>query len=147
MGLNWHSFGANGYEVEPVGISSYEAYTKRAAGNVGINNHIQSIVQVDHIADRIWDDPHHPTMAPGHFQFNEKRQQFNGPWNIPPTQDTGFIAHYYTRSRDYWAIKYAKTRADTGTFGGTIADFDHHQTYMNTIEDLTVKNIWDQCKK
>ncbi len=37
-------------------------------------------------------------------------------------------------------------RADTGTVGGTIAEFDHHQSYMNAIEDFTVKNIWEQVK-
>jgi hypothetical protein len=28
-----------------------------------------------------------------------------------------------------------------------MADFDHHQTYMNAVEDLTVKNIWNNVKK
>ena len=37
-------------------------------------------------------------------------------------------------------------RADTGTSGGTMEDFDHHQVYMNAVEDLTVKNIWDKAK-
>lgn len=147
LGLNWHSFGSGGLESEPSpGVSTYEAYTKRAEGNASINNHVQSIVQVDFAQAVTWDDPHHPTMNPGQFQFNERRSNFNGPFNIPPSQDIGFIAHYYTRSREYWARKCAKLRADTGTAGSTPAEFDHHQSYMNAIEDLTVKNIWDQCK-
>lgn len=147
LGLNWHSFGSNGRETEPEpGLSTYEAYTKRAEGSVGINNHIQSIVQVERAAVQIWHDPHHPILLPGNYQVNERKQQFTGPWNIPPSQDVGFIAHYYTRSREYWAKKCAKMRADTGTQGGTLAEFDHHQNYMNAVEDFTVKNIWDKIK-
>jgi len=147
LGLNWHSFGSNFRETEPEpGLSTYEAYTRRAAPLTPINNHIQSIVQVEHAAIRIWDDPHHPTMNPGHFQVNERKQQFGGPWNIPPSQDVGFIAHYYTRSRAYWAMKCAKLRADTGTVGSLPQEFDHHQSYMNAEEDFTVKNIWDKIK-
>lgn len=148
LGLNWHTFGSNGRESEPaLGTSTYEAYTKRADAAAGINNHIQSIVQVEHAQIRIWDDPHHPTMNPGKFQFNTNRTQFSGPWNMPPIQDVGFIAHYYTRSREYWAKKLAKLRADTGTPFGTMEEFNHHQLYMNAVEDFTVKNIWDSCKK
>lgn len=147
VGFNWHSFGSNGREVEPEGLSTYEAYTKRAADATPINNHIQSIVQVDNALVQIWGDPHHPPLVPGKFQFNEKHEQFNGPWNIPPSQKIGFIAHYYTRNREYWAKKCAKLRADTGTVGSTIEEFNHHQSYMNEVEDFTVKNIWDQCSK
>jgi len=147
LGLNWHSFGGNGLEVEPpAGVSTYQAYTKRADSQAGINNHIQSIVQVEHVDLRIWDDPHHPPLHHNKFQFNEKREAFKGPFNIPPSQNLAFIAHYYTRSRDYWAKKCAKLRADTGTPGSTIAEYDHHQSYMNQVEDLTVKNIWEMIK-
>lgn len=147
LGLNWHSFGAANREIEPeAGLSTYEAYTRRAEALTPINNHIQSIVQPDRAAVQIWNDPHHPTLNSGEFQVNERKQQFTGPWNIPPSQNVGFIAHYYTRSREYWARKCAKLRADTGTVGSTVAEFDHHQSYMNAVEDLTVKNIWDKIK-
>ena len=147
LGLNWHSFSSSGNETEPAaGVSTYQAYTKRTEANAPINNHIQSIVQVDFAQSVVWDDPHHPTMNPGQIQVNEKKIKMSGPFNIPSSQDVGFIAHYYTRSREYWAKKLAKMRADTGTQGGSLAEFDHHQTYMNQVEDLTVKNIWDQRK-
>jgi hypothetical protein len=146
LSLNWHSFGSNGLETEPT-VSTYEAYTKRANGTEGINNHIQSIVQVERCTQTTWHDPHHPPLALPEYQVNENKQSFRGPFNKPPVQNVGFIAHYYTRSREYWAKKLAKMRADTGTSSGTMADFDHHQTYMNAVEDLTVKNIWNNVKK
>lgn len=145
LGLNWHTFGSNGREIEPEsGVSTYDAYTKRAVNNCPINNHVQSIVQVQHVTDQIWNDPHHPHMKNGHFQYNERREPFLGPFNIPSSQNVGFIAHYYTRSREYWAKKLLKMRADTGTQGGALVDFDHHQTYMNEVEDFTVKDIWNK---
>lgn len=148
LGLNWHTFGSNGLEVEPdIFTSSYEAYTKRSKNTELINNHIQSIIQPDRVEQLVWHDPHHPIVKPGETQINERFQQFKGPFNIPPSQDVGFIAHYYTRSRAYWGKKIAKQRADTGTPGGTMADFDHHQTYMNAVEDFTVKNIWEAAAK
>jgi len=147
LGLNWHSFGSGGREIEPAkGLSTYEAYTKRAESRTPINNHVQSIVQVQQAQIVMWDDPHHPTMKPGQHQCNEHKQPFHGPFNVPSSQEIGFIAHYYTRSREYWARKCAKLRADTGTAGSTPLEFDHHQSYMNALEDMTVKNIWDQCK-
>jgi hypothetical protein len=147
LGLNWHSFGANGRETEPPpGLSTYEAYTMRADSKMTINNHVQSIVQVDHVQFRTWDDPHHPPLNHWQHQNNEHQHQIGGPWNIPPTQDIGFIAHYYTRSREHWAMKCAKLRADTGTVGGLPVEFDHHQSYMNAVEDLTVNNIWKSVK-
>lgn len=145
--LNWHSFGSSDREIEPEdGVSTYEAYTKRALGDTPINSHIQSIVQIEKAEIEIWHDPHHPRLKDGEFQFNEHKKPFSGPFNKPISQDVGFIAHYYTRSRAYWAKKFAKMRADTGTPGGSLSDFDHHISYMNAVEDLIVKNIWDSCK-
>lgn len=147
LGLNWHSFGSSLRENEPdIGTSTYEIYVKRATSDAAINSHIQSIVQVEKAELEIWHDPHHPRLKNGNSQFNEYKQSFIGPFNKPITQDIGFIAHYYTRSREYWSKKMSKMRADTGTPGGSLADFDHHQSYMNAVEDLTVKNIWDKCK-
>lgn len=146
LGLNWHSFGSNGRKKEPKNQSSYDIYTRRAVGNNPINNHIQSIVQVEKAVPKTWHDPHHPILKSQYIQVNENKVQFNGPFNSPPTQNVGFIAHYYTRSKEYFDRKCAKRRADTNTIGSLPEEFDHHQTYMNEVEDLTVKNIWGKCK-
>lgn len=145
LGLNWHSFGSSSRETEPeAGLSTYQAYTMRAPGDHQINNHIQSIVQPDRARQDIWNDPHHPNLNPGETEVNSAKMHFRGPFNSPPRQDIGFIAHYYTRSREYWAKKCAKLRADTGTVGSLPHEFDHHQSYMNAVEDLTVKKIWEK---
>lgn len=147
LGLNWHSFGSSHRETEPSpDVSTYEAYTLRTQSNGGINGHIQSIVQPNLIRPDVWSDPHHPPVMPGQTQINENFKPFSGPFNVPPSQNVGFIAHYYTRSREYWAKKIAKMRADTGTSNGAMSDFDHHSSYLNQVEDFTVKNIWEKYK-
>ena len=80
------------------------------------------------------------------IQVNENKKKFFGPFNKPPTQNIGFIAHYYTRSREYWSNKLAKQRADTGTSYGTMSDFDMYQNFLNEEEELRVKEIWEKCK-
>jgi hypothetical protein len=143
LGLNWHSFGSNGKKKEPKNESTYSTYTKRANGNHPINSHIQSIVQVDKAQSLKWHDPHHPILESQYIQVNENKIQFTGPFNNPPTQNVGFIAHYYTRSFAYWKAKCDKGRADCSAPGGRYDQFDHHQEYMNEVEDLTVKKIWE----
>ena len=145
LGLNWHSFGSNNREIEPT-ESTYEAYTKRAVFNAKINNHIQSIVQPNKVVPVKWKDPHHPPLQSNSFQVNERWQTFKGPFNIPPSQEVGFIAHYYTRSKEYWAKKIAKQRADTGGSVGTMSDFDYHQSYMNIEDEFRVQEIWKKIK-
>jgi len=148
LGLNWHTFGANGRQTEPpAGTSTYETYTKRAISSEPINNHIQSIVQVEHVQFRTWDNPHFPPLNSGHSQQNTKSEQFSGPFNMPPDQSTGFIAHYYTRSKQYWMMKLEKLRADTGTSFGTVQDWENYQNTLNVTEDETVKKIWENCKE
>lgn len=148
LSLNWHSFGSNGHEQDP--DNSYDSYTKRALSTEAINNHVQSIVQVQHIKSNIWENPHAPAnvFEKGGYQVNEEGRIFRGPFNIPPTQNVGFIAHYYTRSKDYWAKKLAKTRADIpGVIGGALEDFEHHQSYMNKEDEFRVRDIWQLAKK
>lgn len=147
LGLNWQTFGSNSKLEEPINQSSYEVYTKRAISLAGINNHIQSIVQVDKAVVQKWHDPHHPILQSQYKQVNENKIPFTGPFNMPPTQNVGFIAHYYTRSQSYWKIKCDKLRADVACApGGKYEEFFHHNVYMNAEEDSTVKNIWDKCK-
>lgn len=154
VGFNWHTFGSNGREIEPgQDISTYEAYTRRAHGNHlpnnSINDHIQTVANPKAIQLITWNDPHHPTPKNGYYQVNEHKRSIphDSPFNRPATQDNAFIAHYYTRSKEYFQHKLNKMRADTGTSGGTMNDFDHHQTYLNEVEDTRIKDFWEKyCK-
>jgi hypothetical protein len=65
---------------------------------------------------------------------------------MPPDQSVGFIAHYYTRSKEYWLRKLAKLRADTGTPFGSPEDWDNYQKILNVTDDDSVKKIWETCR-
>lgn len=149
LGFNWHTFGANGMEEENLEQSTYENYTRRAADKTPINNHIQTIANPALIEPINWPDPHHAFLPNFGATFNEFKNPlpYNSPFNIPPTQEKAFIAHYYTRSRKYWEHKLNKRRADTGTPGGTMEDFNHHQSYANEVEDSRLRDFWQKrCK-
>ena len=147
VGFNWHSFGSNNFKIEP-NNSTYEDFTARAEGNCPINNHIQTIAKPELIEQVMWADPHHPPMKNYQCQLNEYKKfiPYNSPFNIPPSQDFCFIAHYFTRSKQYWSNKIKKMRADTGTSGGTMEDFDHHQTYMNAVQDTRIADFYKSIK-
>ena len=167
IGLNWHSFASSGrekpyYRLGPLGIAivdTYGAYTKRAKANRWVNGHIQSIVQVDHCESSPWGTPHNPPMKPGCNVFNTNKKVVYGYSSFPQLHDVGFIAHYYTRSREEWNKKIEKRRADTGEtlnldshWKAALDDegvdtagdlFDVHNSYMNEVQDLTVADIWN----
>ena len=169
LALNWHSFGSSHLEIpfRQTGhcsgeLDSYLLYINRAKSDKWINNHIQSIVQVDKAQTCPWGTPHNAPMLPGYNVHNAKGQITGGYLSSPPTHDAGFVAHYYTRSREEWNNKMAKGRADTGTTHmldphwaeaykkegiETAGDlFDVHNSYMNEVEDLTVSKIWKSIK-
>jgi hypothetical protein len=164
LGLNWQTFGSSyredsHYYGELGKLSSYERFVRRARSNHWINGHIQSIVQVEHCKTHQWGTPHCPPMKPGFNVFSEKGIPLGGYCSFPITHDTGFVAHYYTRSREEWNKKLEKRRADTGTRVDHLEDhwinglnsegvstegdiFDVHNSYLNEVEDLTVQSLW-----
>lgn len=171
LALNWHSFGSGGHEVRPqVPINGpktfyevpYLAYNKRARGDRWVNNHIQSIVQVEHAQTRPWDTPHNCPMKPGSGMYNTSGAYTGGYTSSPPIHNVAYVAHYYTRSREEWEAKLKKGRADTGTVlhldphwaegykndGINIVQdlFDVHNSFMNEVEDDTVAKIWNKIK-
>lgn len=145
LSLNWHTFGSSYFKSEP--SNTYSNFIYRAQKFSPINNHVQTIANPSKIVKRKWDDPHHPPMINNSFQVNENKKRIKGPFNIPPSQDIGFIAHYYTRSEEYWKLKCAKMRADTGTPGAQESDFNSYNSNLNDFKDDTVAKIWKKTKK
>jgi hypothetical protein len=145
VGLNWHSFGGSNLLTEP-NESTYSAYIKRAFNSQPINNHIQTIAQPKRIDPKPWPDPHHPWLPGNELQVNELKQQmpFNSPFNTPPSQENAFIAHYYTRSKEHFQKKLDRKRADTGEAYGPHESYEHHNSYMNEVEDTRIKKFWEK---
>jgi hypothetical protein len=147
IGVNWHTFGANNREVEPdLSMSTYEAYTRRAVSENPINRHVQSIVQIDRAIIKSWPNPHVPFLKSGEVHVDENKNVFHPPYTTVASQEKLFIPHYYTRSREFWNAKLLRKRADTGSNYDPAATFEHYQSFLNEVEDFTVKNIWESCK-
>jgi hypothetical protein len=141
---NWNTFGSSG-RIEKGDGSLYERFTKRAVHNEGINGHTQFICQPDRTQAIRTADPHHPHVNPGEVSVNTNKQVVRGPFNTPILHDKLWIAHYINKSKEEWAIKNAKGRADI--FGQKMPNnlFDIHDTYCNAEYEGRVLELWNKA--
>lgn len=140
---NWHTFGSSG-RIEKGEGSLYERFLMRAKSEEGINNHTQFICQPDRTLALRTHDPHHPRLASHEISVNTNHGLINNsPFNIPPLHDTMFVAHYISKSKDEWAFKNSKGRADI--FGEKMPFdlFDTHDTFCNVEKEDRVLELWN----
>lgn len=143
---NWHTFGSSGQKEKKPG-SLYERFILRADDRHPINNHTQTVAQLPRILPNRPRDPHHLWMRPGETAVNERFQQINGPFSIPPSHDVLFFAHYITKSFEEYVIKCDKGRPDIeGKVDHKV--FYEHDSICNVVKEERVSNIWKQinCK-
>lgn len=143
---NWHTFGSSG-RIEKGEGSLYERFLMRAKPSEGINNHTQFICQPDRTLVIRTHDPHHPRLPDNEVSVNTNCQPLRGPFNIPPLHDSLWIAHYFTKSRDEWALKNAKGRADI--FGQKMPFdlFNQYDAISNFEREERVLQLWNEANK
>ncbi len=143
---NWHTFGSGGHINKGEG-SLYERFLMRAVSNAGINAHTQFICQPDRTLPIRTKDPHHPQLPDHEVSVNTNKSRVIGPFSNPPLHDTLWIAHYISKSKEEWAIKNAKGRADI--FGQKMPFdlFDHHDTFCNAEKEERVLQLWNDANK
>lgn len=143
---NWHTFGSSGRDAKGEG-SLYERFLMRAKSSEGVNNHTQFICQPDRTLPVRTHDPHHATVKANEMAVNTNGQQVRGPFNIPPLHDKLWIAHYLTKSKEEWATKNAKGRADI--FGQKMPYdlFDQHDVFSNVEREERVLQLWNEANK
>lgn len=146
VGMNWHSFGSSGH-INKIEGSLYERFTMRANDNEGMNNHIQSIVQPDRTLAVRTHDPHHCQLMSGEVNVNTNKEVISGPFNNNHCYDKLWVAHYITKSKEEWAIKNAKGRADIFNEKMPFNMFDDHNKICNAVEELHVKELWKAAIK
>lgn len=144
--INWHTFGSSGLEHKTP-QSMYEKFLMRTNSNNGVNNHTQSIVQPLFILGCPWPDPHHAPLSSGVISVNEKCIRVQGPFSIPPSHEIIWCGHYYTKSREEWAIKNAKGRADIPGHKIPFDLFDHYNTFCNSTKEERVLELWNLCNE
>lgn len=140
---NWHTFGSSG-RIEKGEGSLYERFLMRATSQEGINNHTQFICQPDRTLAVRTDDPHHAKMPVNEVSVNTNKVIIpNSPFNIPPLHDTMFVAHYISKSKEEWATKNAKGRADI--FGDKMPFnlFDEHDRFCNVEKEERILELWN----
>jgi FkbM family methyltransferase len=106
--LHWLVFGPNGHETRPPGLV-IDSYTRRFAQQHEMNRHIKSIVRCKDLLD-----------GRGVHHFSTKGQVCNAYGapvpNIPIQEtvyhDVMYLNHYRYKSREEWAKRVRKRRAD-----------------------------------
>lgn len=142
--INWHTFGPSGQETKTEG-SVYERFLMRAENHFGVNNHTQSIVQPLLIHVHPWGTPHHAPVRHG-FSVNENKVPVSGPFSIPPSHNTIWCGHYYTKSKEEWFRKISKGRADIQGAHIPSTDFDLYKDTCNVVKELRVLELWKKAK-
>lgn len=142
--INWHTFGSSGQEKKEIG-SLYERFLMRAIPTEGTNNHTQFICQPDRTLAIRTHDPHHPRLPQGEVSVNTSGKVINGPFAIPPVHDVLWCAHYITKSKEEWAMKNAKGRADI--FGQKMPFdlFDQFDSFANKEKETRVLELWNKA--
>lgn len=140
--INWRIFGSGGQDFKNTG-SLYERFLMASLPQEGVNNHTQFICQPDRTMNKRTHDPHHPIVNNGEFSVNTNRSAVKGPFNKPPLHDVLWCAHYITKSREEWAFKNSKGRADIFGQKMPFEMYDLHNAVGNAVEERRVLELWN----
>jgi hypothetical protein len=139
---NWHTFGSSGHLNKEPG-SVYERFLKRAPSNHIINRATQFICQPHRTLPIKTHDPHHPRLPDSEVSVNTNRNVVQGPFNSPPLHDVLWVAHYSNKSREEWAIKNSKGRADIFGDKMPFTMFEEQDDYCNSEYEGRVLELWN----
>lgn len=144
--LNWHSFGSSGHLTKTPG-SLYERFLMRAKGTEGSNTHTQFICQPDRTLALRTHDPHHPRLDRHEMSVNTAFKEVSGPFSAPPVHDVLWVAHYITKSKEEWATKNAKGRADIFGQKMPFTIFDDYEKTSNVEKEERVLELWKKANQ
>lgn len=141
--INWRFFGSGGQEKKMPG-SLYERFLMASLKEDGTNNHTQFICQPDRTLAQKTNDPHHPKLPKGEISVNTLKLPVKGPFSSPPLHDILWCAHYITKSKEEWAFKNAKGRADI--FGEKMPFDLFYQLDKpgSVLEEKRVFDLWNK---
>ncbi|MCA1684573.1 MAG: glycosyltransferase family 2 protein [Planctomycetia bacterium] len=101
LAVNWQVFGTSGHQARPPGLQVAN-FTKKLPATLQPNEHVKTVCRPERVAS--WRTSHCPTCKPGSWVVNEDGDRVDGPFS-PVRVATVQVNHYYTRSRDDWALK------------------------------------------
>lgn len=100
IGVNWLVFGTSFIEKIPAGYPTIEKLRYRATTNEGVNKHVKSIFQPEHVT--LCPSAHFMQYKPNYFQVTPSKKKFAGPWSPEVEVDLIRINHYWTRDEYYF---------------------------------------------
>ncbi len=156
--LNWKAFGS-GWQDKKLPGSVYERFVLTSQNDGIYNMHCQFICQPDRTLPIKTAEPHYPLLLPGELMVNTNKQPIDPNYqcplnpstplsfNNPPLHDVMWVAHYTNKSKEEWAIKNGKGRADIdGAFMPT-SQFDEYEAICNEVQELRPLELWDNRLK
>ena len=148
VAINWQCFGSGGQETADFSRGVLERFTRRAptdwnANNIG-NAHVKTVA--DPRAINFIDIPHHANYFEQRYAVNEQGKLVPNSFNLPVTADKIVVNHYYTKSREEIAAKFARGRSDfAGEYDTRLFDFyDRNEVFDDGIlryRDERAKNF------
>ena len=156
IGFNWSLFGSNNLLKEPE-ETAFEAFTRRCKSNNVLNIPVKCVVCPK---DIVSNTPHFAYLKPNCHYVNENKIPLKtdinnicvGSGNTQITHNTGYIAHYRFRSKEYFntirAAQNAKNRRhydNTPTNEGDFARW-RDDVICNEIEDFKVRDLYRKLK-
>lgn len=132
--VQWEMFGSSGKLKKEEGLV-ISRFTRRAKDT---NPHVKAIVRPQYVS--IGKDPH-AFAAEKSKTINVLGKAIDPvPLHLRPvTTPTLRLAHYFTKSKEEFAAKVARGRADTGTMRDFEKDFKDHD--LNEVEDRALAAV------
>ena len=112
--INWHCFGSNGQDKADYSKNVLERFTRRAPNDWapdGLGNaHVKTVANPRAI--NFIFNPHCANFFIDRHAMDENAKLIPSAFNIPVTAEKIVINHYHTKSREEFAVKMKRGRAD-----------------------------------
>jgi hypothetical protein len=131
VSFNWYLFGDNGHKG-PIDneYSVLKRFTKR---QWIMNKHVKTIVNTNFNHSHI--NVHNSNLHSVSPNFS----QIIGPFNGDVSDDIAQLNHYFCKTKEEYAGKISRGRADHPTILRNYEEFDNHN--FNDVEDFSAKNF------
>ena len=128
LAINWQIFGSNGHERADFSRGVLERFTRRAPvdwmpDGTG-NAHVKTIANPRAINFMIY--PHHANYFDTFHAVNENGKFVQNFLNTPVTVEKIALNHYYTKSREEFAVKMHRGRSDITVNTYNDQTFEHY---------------------
>lgn len=155
--LNWKAFGSS-HQIKKLPGSVYERFLLCAPSDSTYCFPTQYICQPNRTSLVKVKEPHYPILLDGEKSVNTDKIEIsatkvvamnhNTPlsFNVPPLHDIMWVAHYTNKSREEWAFKNNRGRADIIGSKIPATQFDEYELECNKIKEERVLEIWNKSK-